>query len=270
MENRRKGNKNIPHRGRRKKKTIGMRISNIILIIAIAVLLFCAYKLFTIYNGYREGEKEYNNLQDVAIQNGDNDGPSIIIDFEELWKINQDIRAWIRFDEPSIISYPVVQGRDNEQYLHETIGGADNTMGAIFINADNNPDFTDRHTLVYGHRMDNGAMFGKLDLYKQQSFWEENPYFYIYTPDGAEIRYKIVSAGTVSETDDVYMYSFATDEQFEQFLGAVRRLAMYDTGTAATLSKDSQIVTLSTCTAANDTNRFVVCGVKDEIRRPKE
>ena len=43
------------------------------------------------------------------------------VDFEELWKVNEDIIAWIRFDEPSIISYPVVQGKDNQEYLDKTI-----------------------------------------------------------------------------------------------------------------------------------------------------
>ena len=265
----------VPRRGRRRRKTIGDHISTLILIIAIVVLVVCGYKLYQIQSGYWEGDKDYKELKELAIQENDETGedadastePRYTIDFGALEGVNSDIKAWLRFDEPAIIDYPVVQGRDNEVYLHRTLSGYDNTMGAIFINAGNKADFTDRHTIVYGHNMNNGSMFGELDSYNARSFWEQYPYFYIYTPDGAEIRYKIVAAGVVLSNSDLYQYAFASDEDFEQFLGLLNRTALYDTG--ASLNKDSQIVTLSTCTAATGENRFIVSGVKDEVRVPR-
>ena len=265
----------VPRRGRRRRKTIGDHISTLILIIAIVVLAVCGYKLYQIQSGYWEGDKDYKELKELAIQENDETGedadastePRYTIDFGALEGVNSDIKAWLRFDEPAIIDYPVVQGRDNEVYLHRTLSGYDNTMGAIFINAGNKADFTDRHTIVYGHNMNNGSMFGELDSYNARSFWEQYPYFYIYTPDGAEIRYKIVAAGVVLSNSDLYQYAFASDEDFEQFLGLLNRTALYDTG--ASLNKDSQIVTLSTCTAATGENRFIVSGVKDEVRVPR-
>ena len=263
----------VPHRGRRRKKTIGDRISTLILIIAIGVLVFCGYRLYQIQSEYWEGDKDYKELKELAIQETDETDadadtePRYTIDFGALADVNSDIQAWLRFDEPAIIDYPVVQGRDNEVYLHRTLSGYENTMGAIFINAGNKADFTDRHTIVYGHNMNNGSMFGELDSYNARSFWEQYPYFYIYTPDGAEIRYKIVAAGVVLSNSDIYQYAFASDEDFEQFLGLLNRTALYDTG--ASLNKESQIVTLSTCTAASGENRFIVSGVKDEVRVPR-
>jgi len=265
----------VPRRGRRRRKTIGDHISTLILIIAIVVLVVCGYKLYQIQSGYWEGDKDYKELKELAIQENDETGedadastePRYTIDFGALEGVNSDIKAWLRFDEPAIIDYPVVQGRDNEVYLHRTLSGYENTMGAIFINAGNKADFTDRHTIVYGHNMNNGSMFGELDSYNARSFWEQYPYFYIYTPDGAEIRYKIVAAGVVLSNSDLYQYAFASDEDFEQFLGLLNRTALYDTG--ASLNKDSQIVTLSTCTAATGENRFIVSGVKDEVRVPR-
>lgn len=265
-------NRKRPHRGRRRKKTIGDYISTVILLIAIVVLVVCSYRLYQIQSGYWEGDKDYRELKDLALQEtGEDTGeePRFTIDFEALKEVNDDIKAWLRFDEPSIIDYPVVQGPNNDVYLHRTLSGYDNTMGAIFINAGNAPDFTDRHTIVYGHNMNNGSMFGELDSYNERSFWEQYPYFYIYTPDGAETRYKIISSGVVLATSDIYQYAFAADEDFEQFLELMKNTALYDTEMWSSLDKDSQIVTLSTCTAATGENRFIVSGVKDEVRVPR-
>lgn len=264
--------KKRPHRGRRRKKTIGDHISTVILFIAIGVLAYCGYRLYQIQSVYWEGDKDYRELKELALQEneGDTDNePRFTIDFDALADVNADIKAWLRFDEPAIIDYPVVQGHDNNVYLHRTLSGYENTMGAIFINAGNNPDFTDRHTIIYGHNMNNGSMFGELNAYSERSFWEEYPYFYIYTPDGAETRYRIVASAIVNERSDIYQYAFASDENFGEFLELLKSIAQYDTGIEGLLNTESQIVTLSTCTAATGVNRFIVSGVRDEVRLPR-
>ncbi len=92
--------------------------------------------------------------------------------------------------EPSQINYPVVQGADNDLYLHKTFSANENTLGAIFVDAAASSDFTDKNTIIYGHRMKDGSMFRKLEEYKDEDFWKENPYFYIYTPDGERLLIK--------------------------------------------------------------------------------
>lgn len=185
------------------------------------------------------------------------------VDFDELMKINDDTVGWIRFyKEPSQINYPVVQGEDNDLYLHKTFSANENTLGAIFVDAAASSDFTDKNTIIYGHRMKDGSMFRKLEEYKDKDFWKENPYFYIYTPDGKEITYKIYSVGQVLDTSDTYLTSFAGEEDYQKFLDMTMKEADYDTGVKVTT--DDTIVTLSTCTAASDENRFVVRGVKEK------
>lgn len=76
--------------------------------------------------------------------------------------------AWIRFDEPAVINYPVVQGSDNSEYLSKTFKGYDNTVGTIFVNAYNHADFNDRNTIIYGHYMYNGTMFNELEQYHEK------------------------------------------------------------------------------------------------------
>ena len=177
------------HRGRRQKKQKKHSIiTTVILVIALVVFAVSAFQLVRIFKGYQDGENEYRELADLAVTEEDD---RFRVDFDSLWEINPDVVAWIRFDEPAVINYPVVQGDDNEEYLHKTFQGYDNTVGTIFVNVGNNPDFNDRNTIVYGHYMYNGTMFNDLEKYKDEEFYRQYPYFYIYTPDGAEITYQI-------------------------------------------------------------------------------
>jgi len=160
-----------------------------------------------------------------------NEQVSLVVDFDDLKQINPDIVAWIAFDNIDI-SYPVVQ-RDNSYYLSHTFEGKENVSGCIFMDEKNASDFSDNHTILYGHNMKNGTMFGMLKNYKEQEYLEENRYFTIYTPD-AEYRYEISSARTVSVEHSLF--------------------------TQTDLGGEDKVVTLSTCTYSDDL-RFVVSGV---------
>lgn len=258
-----------PHRGRRKKKSKGTILSNIILLAAIVVFCVSAFQLFKIVRGYMEGRDEYKEIQSLAIEGeGDPEG-GFRVNFDELTAINPDTIGWIRFyPQPEIISYPVVQGDDNDKYLHKTFSANENTLGAIFLNAGNNADFSDRNSIVYGHRMKDGSMFRHLEDYKDESFWQDNQYFYIYTIDGRELVYHIYSVATVEDTSDTYLTSFASDEEYQTFLDMTKQDAYYDTG--VDVGTDDTIVTLSTCTSASDNHRIVVRGVKEREAQVKE
>lgn len=259
--NRKRANHHRGHRKSRKARRKNM-ILNVILVAAIVVFCVSAFKLLQIGKGYKDGQSEYEKVRDVAIKNAD-DKEKFRVDFDELMKINDDTVGWIRFyKEPSQINYPVVQGEDNDLYLHKTFSANENTLGAIFVDAAASSDFTDKNTIIYGHRMKDGSMFRKLEEYKDKDFWKENPYFYIYTPDGKEITYKIYSVGQVLDTSDTYLTSFAGEEDYQKFLDMTMKEADYDTGVKVTT--DDTIVTLSTCTAASDEHRFAVRGVKEK------
>ena len=70
------------------------------------------------------------------------------------------------------------------------------------------------NTIIYGHHMNNGAMFAKLLKYKDQAFWEKNRYFHIYTPDGIAHKYEIFAAGVIKDTAENYQLNFASPEEF--------------------------------------------------------
>ena len=249
-------------RGRRRlKKKQANILTTMILIASLAIFLVSGFQLFKIMKGYMDGRSEYDKISDLALEN--EEGEKFRVDFEELLKINPDTIGWIRFDpEPSIINYPVVQGDDNDYYLKKTFSANENTLGAIFLNVYNSPDFSDKNSIIYGHRMKDGSMFRKLEDYKDKEFWEENPYFYIYTPDGKELTYHNYSAGTVLDTADTYLTSFGSDEEFMDFVNYTKSTSAYNTGVEVTA--DDTVVTLSTCTASSDNHRFVVHGVLEK------
>ena len=257
------------HRGRRgrkrkKKAGKGSIISTIILIVAICVFAVSAFRLYQIYSGYHKGEEEYNDLEQIAISTDEKDD-RYRVDFDALREINPDVVAWIRFDEPAVINYPVVQGKDNDEYLDKTFKGYENTVGTIFVNVDNHADFVDQNTIIYGHHMNNGTMFNELEKYAEEDFWKKYPCFYIYTPDGAEMKYHIYSAGIVKDTSESYTYQFADDAAFESFINTTKKASAYDTGVDVGI--DDKVVTLSTCTKANNDDRMVVQGVLVEVKK---
>ena len=154
-EQRMSKNRRRPHRGRREKKKKAGMLSNIILIVALAVFCVSAFQLVKIVGGYAKGRDEYKKIQSIALNKEDSEPEKgFSVDFDELKGINPDTVGWIRFyPEPSIINYPIVQTTDNEKYLHKTFSENDNTLGTIFLNADNNANFNDRNSIIYGHRI---------------------------------------------------------------------------------------------------------------------
>ena len=253
-------NKKKHHRGRRKKKGGSNIVSNIILVIAIVVFAVSAYKLYGIFSEYNKGDKEYQKIQDLVInteKKDDTKEEAFSVDFEKLLEMNSDVVGWIRFDEPSEINYPVVQGRDNEEYLKITFEA--NKLGTLFVDVNNPGDFSGRNTFIYGHNMKNGSMFAQLLKYKDDSFYKEHPYFYIYTPDGKVRTYEIFSAGVVKDTSDSYIMDYADDAAFQTYIDYIKQQSAYPTSAEVTTA--SKIVSLSTCTNVRDDERFLVHGV---------
>ena len=143
----------------------------------------------------------YDDLRDSYVEAPEGDGgeekedwwlTDVFVNFEELRGENEDIIAWIRFDntEETQIDYPVLYSGDNTEYLRKDLYGNEHTAGSIFLEGLNQPDFSDYYSIIYGHNMRDGSMFGSLDKYKEQSFWSDNQYFTLYT-ENMVYRYQV-------------------------------------------------------------------------------
>ncbi|MBR2259072.1 MAG: class B sortase [Blautia sp.] len=268
-------------RGRRKKKRKSDFLLTFILVIAIGVFLFAAYNLYHIYTEYKKGSDEYNAIAQMVVTERTPDGereaqtpntqtePSVAvpmsIDFAALKQVNDDVIGWIYIEALDGISYPIVRGIDNSYYLHMTYQKNYNFAGTIFADYENSDDFNDCNTIVYGHNMKNGSMFGQLRRFSTNAdAYNKSKYFWIFTPD-KDYRYEIISAYVTGVTSDTYTLFKGPGEEFVEYMKKIVERSEILT-TPGELTVQDHIVTLSTCTG-DDTTRYVVQGKRVDVVR---
>lgn len=241
------------------------------LVLCLGAVIYISYILF----GYNEANDTYDSLKSrIHADSGDADDKKngrtgqnitdygeyiptyedevIINNLRDLQKDNPEVIGWIKFDNLPI-DYPIMHTTDDSYYLTHMYDGKVNSAGSIFAEKNNATDFIDPHTIIYGHNMKNGSMFGSLKQYKQKNIYNDNRCFNIYK-DGELYRYVIFAYYDTPELSDVYNIAFVHDEEFGDFLNTMKRRSYYDTDIEVT--KDDTVVTLSTCSA--ESYRFVV------------
>ena len=128
-------------------------------------------------------------------------------------------------------------------------------MGAIFVEASNSGDLTDFNTVIYGHNMNNGSMFGTLKKSKSLDYFRKHPYVYL-TTDAGSARYEIFAAYEVATDGETYRLGFGSDSAKQAFLDYCVGQSVIDTG--VTPQVWDRIITLSTCTGRGHETRWVV------------
>ncbi len=177
-----------------------------------------------------------------------------------LRQINPDVLGWIYIPD-TVISYPLMQGRDNEVYLHTAWDGKHNSGGSIFLEQKNSPELSDFNTILYGHHMSDGSMFGSLKHFKDPSFTDSHPYIYLCTADQV-FRYRVFSVYDAPVDSDTYRLYFPDTEAKAQ--AAEHFLSSSLLELPGSVTADDRFLTLSTCIGNGVyTNRIVVQGVLD-------
>lgn len=139
-----------------------------------------------------------------------------VIDFDALKKINPDVVSWITIPGTNI-DYPLLQGKDNNQYLHKDMEGRDSAAGAIFLDHGDKADLSSRHNIIYGHHMKNGTMFKDIVKYKDQQYFDEHQDIILYTPD-REIHLKALAAVVTSPDAIRRKIDFLSQEEFTSYI----------------------------------------------------
>lgn len=255
-----------------KKQRSGALQWGITVLLGVAVLFFGA-QFLSAYMAERRGEKAYQELagkvmgQERTVRQDElpaeeermeTQYPELSLDMSLLSQLNGDFRGWLYF--PLLeISYPVVQGTDNDYYLTHSFMGEELKTGCLFMDCGASPDWSDRNTFVFGHNTRDGSMFGVLKrLKKEDGLCEENPWFYIYTEDTV-YTYRIFSYYVTSATSDRYM-TFQSEESYDAYVQWALEHSEYDAGVS--LEERGNIVSLSTCYGRSGTSRrLLVHGV---------
>lgn len=172
-------------------------------------------------------------------------GPTLEgVDLDALRAVNSDVTGWILIPDTEL-SYPLVQGKDNQYYLNHNWKKEQSGGGAVFLESTCAADLSGFHTIVYAHRMRGGAMFGTLKYYDSPDYWREHPSVYVVTGNGVS-RYDVFSAHEVGIQETVYRLDIETRHLEEELIRYCLEGTAFDTGIIPTA--DDQIITLSTCT----------------------
>lgn len=181
----------------------------------------------------------------------------IEIDFDYLQKVNPDIIGWI-FMENTNINYPIVQGPDNYFYLSHLPDKTPNRLGSIFMEYKNKPDFSDDTTVLFGHNMLDDSMFATLENYRKQSYYDEHPYLYIFTPK--ETFRVEVFAGYVVQAHDITSLhqTFKDIKEKQDFVADSILRSTFES--KVHIDDNDRFVSLFTCAYDFSDARYVVQG----------
>lgn len=189
--------------------------------------------------------------------------PSVVlptVDFDALRETGPDIIGWLTLPDTAI-NYPVTQTDDNEYYLHHLYDGTYNKTGCLFADYENQEDFSDRNTIIYGHNMRDGSMFATLNEYDEQSYFDGHPQMYLVTPGGGyvvEIFTAFVAKPSESGSDtSPWRLNWKDDGAYTTWLSEMAGRSVIETD--VTVTSSDKVLTLSTCTPGG-ASRFIVMG----------
>ena len=182
--------------------------------------------------------------------------PPLQVDFRALRKTCPDAVGWIRIGG-TLIDYPVVQGKDNDFYLSHLPNGAANSGGSIMMDFGCVPNFSSDVTILHGHHMKNGAMFGDLDEYKDPEYFAAHPVIELCTPDGL-YEAQIFAAYTVNARSFGYETRFSSEKAFNSYVQKAKAATPFDAG--VDVEYGDRLLLLSTCNYSFKDARFIVIG----------
>lgn len=176
----------------------------------------------------------------------------------EYLTINSDYTGWITVAK-TVIDYPIVRGSDNEFYLNRDIYKKSSDAGAIFMDYRNLGQFNDQHTIIYGHYMKNGTMFGGLHDYKEETYFNTHDKITVNGLYG-EKTYTIFSAYIVS-ADDYKLEIDLQDGDYENYVQTLMSNSMHKKDFI--FSEDKALLTLATCSYETKNGRMIIHAFED-------
>ncbi len=189
----------------------------------------------------------------------------ILDEYKTLYNKNKSLIGWVKIDDTNI-DYPVMQTVNNTYYLDHNLEQEYDKNGSIFLDKDCDVLKPSMNLIIYGHHMKSGKMFGSLDKYSNEAFYQEHKFIYfdtIYEKGKYEIMY-VFRSKVYNEDEIVFKYYQFIDansaEEFYSNMEEMSKLSLYDTGVTAQYG--DRLLTLSTCDHSEQDGRFVVVAKK--------
>ena len=220
------------------------RIIDIILFIFFLLLFLIG--IYTIYDTIKIYNKASND--DLKMFK------PVVTDNVVNWNMNdlsEDAIAWLTIDDTSI-DYPVMQGKDNSEYLNKDPYGEYSLAGSIFLDYRNAKDFSDDYSLIYGHHMEHKYMFGALDAFTDKK------YFNNHTTGTLIINNKIYNIKLFAclEADSSVSEIFVPSSAEDALEYTKQHAKIYNE-----INNTDKLLALSTCKYPETTERIILLGV---------
>lgn len=237
---------------KRKKSRVRRIALDIIMVCLAGIVVLSGYRVYKILHDYKVNRDIYSKIAETAMPQGFTGD----IDFDALHEINPDIIGWIYY-EGTNINYPIVQGKDNDYYLHIAIDGTWTLGGTLFADAITEEPFNQFNTIVYGHHMQDHTMFGDIKELLDTEYCKAHPQFELITPEG---KYHLRICAFLNQPADSAMYTtnFHDEEGKQGYINLIKSLATYIT--TEEMTTEDRLVVLSTCAYEYQDARYMVVG----------
>lgn len=242
----------------------------VLFILCLAIAVWSVADIAGIYHSASSEDYEALKppIESVATDSGDSspepDGGTPAADFTALLAINPDVAGWITLPGTGI-DYPILHGDSNSEYINTDLYGNYTLSGSIFLDYRSSRELTDTLSVLHGHHMQGGAMFGDLDLYTDQAFLDSSHFGTLCTPGGGAQEIELIACISVSAYD---LRIFGKPESYTDAAAILDDL-LYGEGTrliayrspSLPIESDSKLLALATCSPDALNDRTVVIGV---------
>jgi sortase B len=228
-------------------------LDKIIAIILIVALLYSGYDLWDTWQIYN-GAGVSNELLKYKPDPSEGSNPSL----SELQKINPDVCAWVTVDGTSI-DYPVVQGKDNLEYVNKTVEGGFALSGSLFLDYRNTRDFSDFYSLIYGHHMEGNVMFGEIPEFQDETYFKEHTTGTLCLPDKSfQIEWFACVHTDAYDSNVFNPLGYENESTRDSLLEYIQEKSVQYRDIGVTAS--DQIISLATCFGDTTDGRMLLFG----------
>lgn len=249
----------MKRRSRSRKLTL---LITAVLLVASAAFIYGAYELLHQHELYEQGDAVYKKMAETVRRSSagtqrdytTRNIPDINIDISAL--ADDNVAGWL-YSPGTVIDYPVMEATDYSYYLHRLPDGTENVNGSLFIDYNCAQDFSDRLSVIYGHHMKSGKMFGSLVGYKKQDYYDEHPYMYLYARDK---NYRVeLLCGCVIGAGEWRKNGYMYQQNADSLLDYAKKNTTFHSAVAQ--NEGDSYVAMSTCTYEFDDARYVAIGL---------
>ena len=230
---------------------------NVITVCLIGIILVSGYKIGKTMWEYQVAKSAYTNISEKTAK-VDPKQFTGVVDWKALKKVNPDVQGWL-YQKDTVINYPVVQGTDNDTYLHTRFDKQWSGGGTLFVDCRMEKDFKGFNSIIYGHHMKDGSMFRSIRGYtKEDGYYDKHKTLELATPHG-NYHLVVFSAFITKATDEnTYKMTYDGDEKQAYIDRAWERSELPVTKDSVDVTKNDRLVTLSTCAYDYEEARYIV------------